>query len=87
MVLLGAARAVRWWYGDTFLQRDVLPNRHVVLQLTAVVALIGTVVALSVAQATSTALWSAVTVSHLLWCVVGVLIPVLALNRDRRAGR
>ncbi|WP_405766931.1 hypothetical protein OG539_18060 [Actinacidiphila glaucinigra] len=86
VVLVGAARAVRWWYGDAFLRRDFLPSRHAVLQLTAVVALIGTVVALSVAQATSTALWSAVTVSHLLWCVVGGLIPVLALYRARRAG-
>ncbi|MFF7213436.1 hypothetical protein ACFZAU_23340 [Streptomyces sp. NPDC008238] len=85
VVLLAAARAVRWWYGDAFLQRHFLPGRHAVLQLTAVVALIGTVVALSVAGATSTALWSAVTVAHVLWCVVGMLIPVLALNRARRA--
>ncbi|WP_431959632.1 hypothetical protein [Actinacidiphila sp. bgisy160] len=86
VVLLAAARAVRWWYGDTFLQRDFLPSRHTVLQLTAVVALIGTAVALSAAQATSTALWSAVAVAHVLWFVVGMLIPFRALNRARRAG-
>ncbi|MEU4093964.1 hypothetical protein [Streptomyces sp. NPDC026673] len=85
VVLLAAARAVRWWYGDAFLQRDFLPSRHAVLQLTALVALIGTAVALSVAQATSTALWSAVTAAHVLWFAVGMLIPFLALNRARRA--
>ncbi|MDX2849737.1 hypothetical protein PV342_14970 [Streptomyces sp. PA03-3a] len=84
-VLLAAASAVRWWYGDAFLQRDFLPSRHAVLQLTAVVGLVGTVVALYAAGTASTALWSAVTVAHVLWCVVGVLIPALALNRARRA--
>lgn len=84
VVLLAAARAVRWWYGDAFLQRDFLPSRHAVLQLAAVVALVGTTVALSVARAGSTAVWSVVTVAHVLWCVVGMLIPLLALNRARR---
>ncbi|MDX3096134.1 hypothetical protein PV417_16505 [Streptomyces sp. ME19-03-3] len=85
VVLLAAARAVRWWYGDTFLRRDVLPSRHTVLQLAAAAALVGTVVALSVAQTTSRAVWSGLTAAHVLWSVVGLLIPGLALNRARRA--
>lgn len=85
LVLFAAARAVRWWYGDAFLRRDVLSSRHAVLQLTAVVALVGTVAVLSAAQATSRAVWAAVAAAHILWCVAGMLIPGLALRRARRA--
>ncbi|MDX3215131.1 hypothetical protein PV318_06215, partial [Streptomyces sp. ME02-6991-2B] len=60
-------------------------GRHTVLQLAAAAALVGTVVALSVAQTTSRAVWSGLTAAHVLWSVVGLLIPGLALNRARRA--
>lgn len=83
LAVLLAARAVRWWYGDAFLRRELLPSRVVALHLAAAALLVGGTLALSLAGTTSPAWWKALFIGHFLWFFAGLGISVRLLARKR----
>lgn len=84
VVLLLAARAVRWWYGEEFLRRELVPSRPAALHLGAVALLLGGTLALSLAGTTSTDWWLALVIGHFLWLFTGLGLSVGLLARDQR---
>jgi hypothetical protein len=78
------ARVLRWWYGEAFMRRELLPSRAVALQLAGVALLVGGTLALSLAGTTSGAWWTALFLAHVLWFFAGLGLAFGVLARDRR---
>jgi hypothetical protein len=93
LLLVGAGRWVRWWYGERFLREVLLPNPLVKVDCAAAGAILGGAVLLALGDAAEQQ-WKVLFAGALAWFVLAVLvIPVVATiradvrTRREKAGR
>jgi hypothetical protein len=80
-VLGGLVLAVRWWYGADFVRRHILPSRMTSVHLLAAAVLMGTTLALSLAEPRSPWWWTGAFAAHLAWFLGALSVTAVLIRR------